>query len=79
MHHRRNFVVGKGSRQRGAVEEISNHQGRGDEAAMTCRKIVIDDGLKAGGNQCAAGVRTDIAGTSLTRTVGRSCQCFLGN
>lgn len=77
MHHCRNLVVGKGARQRGAVEQMADHQGTGDEAAMTCREIVIDHGLKAGGDQCAARVRADIARTSCDED-GRSCQCFLG-
>jgi hypothetical protein len=71
-------MLGEGTRQGRTVEQIARDEGAGDEAAMTCREIVINDGLIAGGGQCAAGVRANIARASCdedSRSVGHVVFC----
>jgi hypothetical protein len=74
MYHRRDLMFGEGARQRRAVEQVVRHQRTGNEAAMTCREIAINDGMAAGAGQWAVGMRFDIAGASCE---GRSSVCQL--
>ncbi len=77
MHHRRDLVIGEGARQRCAVEKVAGHQWAGNEAAMTRREVVIDDGLIAGTRSAPAqGVRANIASASRdedSRWIGHGC------
>ena len=61
VHHRRDLMLGKDTRERRFVEEICNHQRAGDKRAMPGGKIVIDNRLIPGRDQRATGMRADIA------------------
>src|SRR6185437_635376 len=64
MHDRRDVMLREGARKGRAVEEIPLHDRAGDKAAMTGRKIVVDDRLVTGRSQRPATMRSDIAGAA---------------
>ena len=64
MHDRGDVMLGKGARQRGLVRDVAGNERAGDEAAVTGRKIVVDDRLIARRVQRPAAMRADIARTA---------------
>jgi hypothetical protein len=64
MHHGDDLVLGEDARELCLVDEIADHEGAADEATVSRRKVVVDNGSIAGRFECAAGMRADIAGAS---------------
>jgi hypothetical protein len=61
VHHHRDLMLGKNTRERRFVEEICYHKRAADKSAMPRGKIVINNRLIPGRDQRATGMRADIA------------------
>jgi len=64
VHDRDDIVLREGAGERGLVHDIADDERAGDEAAVSGRKIVVDDRMIAGSRQRPAAMRADVTGAT---------------